>query len=78
MDYFARQFLETLKDEARSLAFFQMNTRHYPDSSNAWQSLGEAHALRGDKPAAIKAYEQALALDAANSKAAARLAELRQ
>jgi tetratricopeptide (TPR) repeat protein len=32
----------------------------FPDSSNNWDSLGEAYMAAGDNPAAITCYERAL------------------
>lgn len=37
-----------------------MNTDQHPDSANAWDSLGEAYALKGDKPNAIASFKKAL------------------
>jgi len=47
-------------DEAIKL--FQSITEKYPNSWNAADSLGEALAIKGDKPAAIAAYTKALSL----------------
>jgi tetratricopeptide (TPR) repeat protein len=48
---------------AEALTVFRMNTRAYPRSANAWDSLGEALAISGMKDPAISAYRQALAVD---------------
>jgi hypothetical protein len=48
---------------AAALAAFRMNTRAYPASANAWDSLGEALAIGGLRDAAIAAYRRALAID---------------
>jgi predicted Zn-dependent protease len=37
-------------------------TKRFPESSNLQDSLGEALALKGDKPAALAAYNKALTL----------------
>jgi tetratricopeptide (TPR) repeat protein len=47
-------------DEA--LALFKRNTELHPDSSDAFDGLGEALLEKGDRAAAIPAYERALAL----------------
>jgi hypothetical protein len=47
-------------DEAVKL--FQTLTARYPESWNAQDSLGEALATKGDKPAAVAAYTKALSL----------------
>lgn len=48
-------------DEA--IAVFTMNTERYPKSANAWDSLGEAYALKGDKKNAIKNFKKSLSLN---------------
>lgn len=42
-----------------------MMTDRYPKSANAWDSLGEAYALKGDKVNAIKSFKKSLSLDPA-------------
>jgi cytochrome c-type biogenesis protein CcmH/NrfG len=41
----------------------------YPQSSNAYDSLGEAYAANGDKANAIASYRRSLELDPKNSNA---------
>lgn len=45
-------------DEA--IALFQRNVQAHPDSWNVYDSLAEAHALKGDKAQAITNYQKAL------------------
>jgi len=47
----------------KAIQVFAMNTERNPESSNVWDSLGEAYALSGDKKKAIKAFEKSLSLD---------------
>ncbi|MEO6757939.1 MAG: hypothetical protein ABIO24_00690, partial [Saprospiraceae bacterium] len=47
-------------DEA--VATMVLNTERHPDSANAWDSLGEAYALKGDKVNAIKSFKKSLTL----------------
>jgi hypothetical protein len=47
-----------------ALALFRINTRAFPGSANAWDSLGEALLLAGDREAGIAAYRKALDIDA--------------
>lgn len=47
-------------DAIRVLA---MNTERHPDSANAWDSLGEAYATKGDKDNAIKSFRKSLSLN---------------
>lgn len=48
-------------DEA--IKIMAMNTEHHPESANAWDSLGEAYATKGDKDSAIKNFKKALSLN---------------
>jgi predicted alpha/beta superfamily hydrolase len=43
-------------------ALFKRNTDNYPQSSNAWDSLGDFYAGKGDNPKAIAAYAKSLGL----------------
>ena len=49
-----------------ALRFFQKNTQEYPESTNAYDSLGEAYVAAGQKALAIETYEKSLALDPNN------------
>ena len=42
-----------------------LNTERHPESANAWDSLGEAYALKGDKANAIKSFKKSLTLNPA-------------
>lgn len=42
------------------------NTKDYPDSWNAWDSLAEAYMIAGDRTRAIELYEKSLELNPAN------------
>ena len=48
-------------DEA--IKIFALATDRFPKSANAWDSLGEAYATKGDKPNAIKNFKKALTLN---------------
>lgn len=56
-------------DVDRAIEFFRLNTDYYPQSANAWDSLGEGYRVRGDAAAAIAAYQKSLALDPENDNA---------
>ena len=49
-----------------AIEVFKLNTKAYPESSNVFDSLGEAYYTAGDIAAAIKCYERALELDPSN------------
>jgi predicted alpha/beta superfamily hydrolase len=76
VNYFGYVFLNTYRDLDKALFYFGLNTRHYPSSTNAWDSLGEAQAAKGDREQAIASYRRALALDPENANAAAQLRKL--
>jgi tetratricopeptide (TPR) repeat protein len=63
--------LNDLKEPAKAIALFTLNTTCYPQSANAYDSLGEAYASIGKKDMAIKNYEKSVELnpDNANGKA---------
>ncbi|MFT7776265.1 serine hydrolase [Roseateles sp.] len=63
-------------DKAMGLALMQLNTELYPDSANAWDSLGEVALMQGDKAQARAAYRKALALQPGMGSAAAALRQL--
>lgn len=76
VNHFGYVFLHTYRDLDKALLYFQLNTRHYPASANAWDSLGEAYADKGDRRKAIDSYRRSLELDPDNANAVARLQKL--
>ena len=63
--------------ETDSIQVFQKNVQEYPQSSNVYDSLGEAYMKIGKKDLAIQNYEKSLQLDPKNTNAAERLKKLR-
>jgi tetratricopeptide (TPR) repeat protein len=59
-----------------ALYVFEKNTRLYPDSWNAWDSLGETAAKAGRKEQAIANYRKSLELNPGNRNAKAVLKQL--
>jgi hypothetical protein len=51
------------KQVNEAIEVFKLNVEAYPQSANAFDSLGEAYMVRGDKEKAIENYQRALALD---------------
>ncbi|HWU53203.1 MAG TPA: hypothetical protein VN153_10340, partial [Tahibacter sp.] len=45
-----------------ALRVFEVNTVLFPESANAWDSLAEAHAARGDTEKAQTLYEKSRAI----------------
>ncbi len=63
------QFLNA-KDFKKAIAIFRINTLLYPESGNAYDSLGEAYLANGDKQLAKENYKKALELNPGNENAA--------
>lgn len=76
VNYFGYQFLYTHKDLEKSLFYFILNTENYPGSSNAFHGLAECYKVKGDKPNAIKYYNQALLLNPTNENSKKMLEEI--
>jgi 3-oxoadipate enol-lactonase len=65
-------------DAPRAIAIFELYVAAYPESWNAYDSLGEALAAQGDRAAAIRAYEKSLELNPANENGRQFLERLRR
>ncbi len=48
---------------ADAIEVLKLNVEDYPRSANAYDSLGEAYSISGDKAAAIMTYEKAVRID---------------
>jgi predicted Zn-dependent protease len=66
------------RQTAEAIAVFQRNVEEYPQSSNVYDSLGEAYMKSGEKKPAIENYEKSLRLDPKNANAVEMLKKLRQ
>jgi tetratricopeptide (TPR) repeat protein len=42
---------------------FKLNTQRHPNSANAWDSLGEGCAMKGDKKNAIANFKKSLSMN---------------
>jgi hypothetical protein len=47
----------------KAIEVLALNTKNHPESANAWDSLGEAYALKGDKKNAIANFKKSLSLN---------------
>lgn len=47
----------------KAIETFVLATQRFPKSANAWDSLGEAYATKGDKEKAIKSFKKSLSLN---------------
>lgn len=79
-DYLNRQGYRLLEQKrfVQAVQVMSLMTELYPDSPNAWDSLGEVCAAKGDDAAAIRHYERALVLAPDLSSAKLALETLRQ
>lgn len=50
-------------ENEKAIEILTVNTVRFPKSANAWDSLGEAYATKGDKPNAIKNFKKSLTLN---------------
>jgi predicted alpha/beta superfamily hydrolase len=76
IDYFGEVHLNIYRDLDKAILYFDLNTRHYPASPNAWRRLAEGYVARGDRTKAAESYRKSLALDPKNSDAVAGLEKL--
>ena len=61
----------------RALELFEFNTRIFPESWSAWDSLGEAHFNLGHEEEAIRAYRKSLELNPDNEAAERMIARIK-
>jgi hypothetical protein len=61
---------------AEAVEFLKLNVEAFPDSANAYDSLGEAYMIAGDKALAVENYQKSLELDPRNANAAQMLKKL--
>lgn len=47
----------------KAIQMLTLNTQRFPKSANAWDSLGEAYATKGDKKNAIASFKKSLSLN---------------
>jgi Flp pilus assembly protein TadD len=69
------QFIREKKYK-EAIAVFQLNVESYPQSSNVYDSLGEAYMNDGDKPEALANYRKSLQLNPNNRNAVGMLEKL--
>ena len=64
------------KKVSDAIEIFKLNVEMFPQSANAYDSLGEAYMTSGNKELAIANYKKSLELDPKNTNATAKIAEL--
>jgi hypothetical protein len=65
------------KDPSSAVVLFKLNTKAYPDSANAWDSLGDGYEATNDVQDARAAYARSVELNPGNEHAKSELAKLR-
>jgi imidazolonepropionase-like amidohydrolase len=66
-----------IKKFREAIEIFKLSVEAYPQSYNAYDSLGEAYMDNGDKELAIKNYQKSLELNPGNANGVEKLKELR-
>ena len=64
------------KKVTNAIEIFKLNVEIYPQSSNVYDSLGEAYMVNGDKDLSIANYKKSLELDPNNANAKVKLGSL--
>jgi CubicO group peptidase (beta-lactamase class C family) len=75
MNALGYELLSTGKGAA-AITVFRLNVESFPQSANAYDSLGEAFMITGDKTRAVENYEKVLQIDPGNENAKAMLRKL--
>ena len=65
-------------DTASAIQVFKLNTKEFPESSNVWNSLGEAYMKAGDMDMAKVNYEKAVLLDPNDENSKKKLEKIKQ
>jgi tetratricopeptide (TPR) repeat protein len=47
----------------KAIEILLLNTQKHPESANAWDSLGEAYATKGDKDKAVTSFKKSLGMN---------------
>jgi len=66
------------KDPSSAVVLFKLNTKAYPDSANAWDSLGDGYEATNDIQDARMAYARSVELNPNNEHAKGELVKLRK
>jgi predicted Zn-dependent protease len=66
------------KAPSSAVVLFKLNTKAYPDSANAWDSLGDGYEAVNDIQDARMAYARSVELNTDNEHAKGELVKLRE
>jgi tetratricopeptide (TPR) repeat protein len=75
LNKFGYQLLEKKKNRD-AIEIFRLNVSLFPNSSNVYDSLGEAYADEGEKELALRNYKRSLELDPGNQNAVEQIKKL--
>ena len=78
MNRFGYELLYQLRRPKDAIEVFKLNVEDYPQSSNTYDSLGEAYMVDDNKEMAIKNYERSIELNPKNTDGIERLKKLRE
>jgi len=70
--------LLAMKHVKDAIEVFKLNVEDYPQSSNTYDSLGEAYMFDGNKELAIKNYQRSVELNPNNTNGVETLKKLRE
>lgn len=76
LNWLGYHFLYWWGREEEALEVFKLNVSLFPESANAYDSLGEAYLARGETDSAVRCYKKSLELNPENSNAIQRLNQL--
>jgi tetratricopeptide (TPR) repeat protein len=76
LNWLGYHFLYWWGREDEAIAVFELNVQLFPDSGNAFDSLGEAYLRKGDKQKAIASYKKSIELNPENNNAKGILKQL--
>ena len=77
LNNFGYQLLQAGKID-QALVLLKLNAESYPQSSNVYDSMGEAYMIKGNKEEAIKNYEKSLQLNPKNKNAEDNIKKLKE
>jgi tetratricopeptide (TPR) repeat protein len=66
LNIYGYQFLNNGQND-KAIEILTLNTKRFPKSANAWDSLGEAYFIKGDKKNAILSFKKSLSLNPADN-----------
>jgi CubicO group peptidase (beta-lactamase class C family) len=78
MNRLGYMFLRGTKRVEDAIEIFKQNVQDHPESSNVYDSLGEAYMLRGNKELAIKNYQRSIELNPKNTSGREMLKKLQR